>query len=494
MSTRDETILLAGGTGQLGSRILRRLLDKGYPVRLLVRPGRTPPVAGVELVEADLADARALDAAARGAAAVISALNGGPEVAVDGQLALLAAAQRQGVRRFIPSDYALDYFQLDYGDNVFLDYRKRVAEAVEASGIDHTFVLIGGFMENVVYRRLDFAKNRLAYWGSGDEPVDMTAIDDVARLVAEAIFDPRASNRRLTFAGEVVTTHGIAADYQAVTGRPLELQRMGSVDDLRQTIEKTKAAARSPLEYVFAQYAWAQLSQKGKLRTLMNEEYPQIRPLRLRDVMAQAATPSAGRFDAFYASGTPPWDIGRPQGAFLALAEAGALRGRVLDAGCGTGEHALMAAARGLEVTGIDAAARAIDSAITKAKSRGLTARFVVGDALELASLGGQFDTVLDCGLFHVFGDEERARYVESLGAAVAPGGRLFVLCFSELQPGTLGPRRVTQAELRAAFAAGWRVDTIDAARIETVDGSGAAAWCAALTRIRGLPSGSDPS
>src|ERR1039458_5240791 len=51
-------------------------------------------------------------------------------------------------------------------------------------------------------------------------------------------------------------------------------------------------------------------------------------------------------FDASYA-GTPPWDIGRPQPAFLALAEAGTIRGRVLDVGCGTGEHALMAASMG---------------------------------------------------------------------------------------------------------------------------------------------------
>jgi SAM-dependent methyltransferase len=50
----------------------------------------------------------------------------------------------------------------------------------------------------------------------------------------------------------------------------------------------------------------------------------------------------------------PPWDIGRPQPAFAGLARAGAIRGRVLDAGCGTGEHALMAAGSGQDATGID--------------------------------------------------------------------------------------------------------------------------------------------
>jgi cyclopropane fatty-acyl-phospholipid synthase-like methyltransferase len=188
-------------------------------------------------------------------------------------------------------------------------------------------------------------------------------------------------------------------------------------------------------------------------------------------------------FDAMYEA-TPPWDIGRPQPAFLELAERGEIRGRVLDAGCGTGEHALMAAGLGLPATGVDAAPRAIAIAEEKARDRGLTARFLVWDALELQSLGEQFDTVLDCGLFHVFDDEERARYVTSLASALPSGGRSFVLCFSERQPGDDGPRRVTREEIRGSFADGWRVDAIDAATIDvTFDPRGAMAWRAALTR-----------
>ena len=188
-------------------------------------------------------------------------------------------------------------------------------------------------------------------------------------------------------------------------------------------------------------------------------------------------------FAAFY-EGTPPWDIGSPQPAFLRLAEAGAIRGRVLDVGCGTGEHTLMAAARGLEAMGVDATAAAIAIAERKARERQLGARFLVHDALDLRSLGEQFDTVLDCGLFHVFSDEDRRLFVESLGGVVRPGGRYFMLCFSERQGGEFGPRRVTQAEIRSSFQRGWRVDSIEAATLENTNGPGILAWLALLTRL----------
>jgi len=196
------------------------------------------------------------------------------------------------------------------------------------------------------------------------------------------------------------------------------------------------------------------------------------------------------RFAAFY-EGTAPWDIPEPQPAIVALAEAGGIAGSVLDAGCGTGENALYLASRGHEVLGVDFVPAAIERAKAKAAERGSTARFEVADATQLDQLGRTFDSVIDCGLFHTFTDEDRARYVAGLAAVVRPEGKVHILCFSDQEPPGEGPRRITQAEIRDAFRDGWTVESIEESRFKTTDHpetqtftpGGPLAWLATIRR-----------
>jgi SAM-dependent methyltransferase len=172
-------------------------------------------------------------------------------------------------------------------------------------------------------------------------------------------------------------------------------------------------------------------------------------------------------FESLY-MGQAPWDIPGPQPAVVALAESGAIRGSVLDAGCGTGENALYLASRGHEVCGIDYLPIAIERAMKKAEQKRLGVHFEVANALELEKLARQFDTVLDCGLFHTLSDEERPVYVAGLAKILRPGGRFHMLCFSDREPPGEGPRRVSQQEIRDSFRDGWQVEQIREIAFET--------------------------
>ena len=79
---------------------------------------------------------------------------------------------------------------------------------------------------------------------------------------------------------------------------------------------------------------------------------------------------------------------------------------------------------------------------------------------------------------------QRRRSFVESLARVVRTGGRYFLLCFSDDEPPGWGPRRVTQAEIRGAFAPGWRVDRIEPAELYvTIRSEPVRSWFASIRR-----------
>jgi SAM-dependent methyltransferase len=169
-------------------------------------------------------------------------------------------------------------------------------------------------------------------------------------------------------------------------------------------------------------------------------------------------TPTISRFDDFYKNQTPPWVIGEPQPAIVDLAGEGAFSGRVLDVGCGTGEHTILLTRSGYDVLGIDGAPTAVAQARRNAAGQGVDARFEVADALNLGDSPG-YDTIIDSALFHIFDDGERATYVRSLHTATRPGATVYVLALSDAGRG-FGPQ-VSEATIRDAFGAGWEIEEL---------------------------------
>jgi len=190
-------------------------------------------------------------------------------------------------------------------------------------------------------------------------------------------------------------------------------------------------------------------------------------------------------YDQMYEGGLPPWEIGRPQAAVLAIMSARPFRGSVLDLGCGTGENALALAAAGAEVVAIDASSRAIAMAKAKAAERGIACDVRVHDAFALAALGRRFDALLDSGLFHTMTDLGRTQYVRSLEHVCRVGTRLVLLTFSDQEPDWGGPRRVSQAEIHAVFGESFVLERIEPARFESrIRPEGARSWLAELTYV----------
>ncbi len=172
----------------------------------------------------------------------------------------------------------------------------------------------------------------------------------------------------------------------------------------------------------------------------------------------QETTPSRAVFDEAYTSRTAPWVIGEPQPAIVALERGGWIRGRVLDPGCGTGEHTIHLTRLGYDVRGIDSSKHAIDQARATAAERNVAARFEVADALQL----GQdqiYDAVVDSALFHIFDVGDRGRYVRSLRRACRPGALVHVLALSDIGPG-FGPQ-VSDTVIREAFGQGWALEDL---------------------------------
>jgi 2-polyprenyl-3-methyl-5-hydroxy-6-metoxy-1,4-benzoquinol methylase len=190
-------------------------------------------------------------------------------------------------------------------------------------------------------------------------------------------------------------------------------------------------------------------------------------------------------FENTYRQMTPVWEIERPQRTFVKLAQRGQIMGSVLDVGCGTGEHILLAAVTGLDAVGIDTSPTAISRAQEKAARRGLRATFLVYDALQIASLGKQFDTIIDCGMFHHLKDEERPIFADGLRATLRPGGHYFMLCFSDQRLRSGAARTISQEEIRRTFSNDFNVDSIEPSWIEETGPDNMPAWLATITRPR---------
>ena len=295
----DQTVLLAGVTGMLGARIAEHLRDSGdATVRLLVREqARDDPAKraaidalvarGAEIAVGDVTDPRSLDDATRGVDVVVSALQGGRDIIVDGQVALARAAVANGVRRILPSDYALDLFKATPGEHAAFDLRREADEQIAELDIERINVLNGAFLDGLAMPgaivTFEDDAGIATFWGSGDERFEATTVDDTARFAARVALDPGVAPGKFAVAVDRVSFKKIIAAVERATGRRYEPRSRGDLDDLRAWVDARRQEGddRAVLMGRYLQYM---LSGQTHLEDLQNDRYPDITPRTLDDL------------------------------------------------------------------------------------------------------------------------------------------------------------------------------------------------------------------
>jgi uncharacterized protein YbjT (DUF2867 family) len=291
------TILVAGATGDLGSRIVRELLTHDTHVRVLTRPGSDSAQRQygdddrVEIVTAAYTDRAGLIAAATGVETVVSAVSGTRSVIVDAQRALLAAAVDAGVPRFIPSDYSADYRRITPGSNRNFELRREFAGDVDAARIRSTSVLNGAFTDMLTGQApmISFGHRRVMFWSSPDQVLDFTTKDDVAAVTAAVALDEDAP-RVVEIAGSQITAREVADTMSVLTGTHFRLQWAGTTGSLS-TISGVMRRVAKDEDATFPawqgmQYFVSMFSGQAQLQHVDNERYGERSWTTVRDVLA----------------------------------------------------------------------------------------------------------------------------------------------------------------------------------------------------------------
>jgi uncharacterized protein YbjT (DUF2867 family) len=293
----DAVIVVAGATGNLGGRILRALLKRGARVRALVRHGAAREQlqqlqqVGAEIASVDLNDTSQVTPACSGASCVVSALQGLGDVIVETQTALLNAAIRAEVPRFIPSDYSIDFTKFPPGENRNLDLRRDFHKGLDKTSISATTIFNGAFADMLTGQMplILFRLKRVLYWGNADQRMDFTTMDDTAAFTASAALDP-STPRFLRIAGDQLSTRELTAVVTEVTGKKFRLFRAGSLGMLGTLIKIARAIAPGENELYPAwqgmQYMRNMFDGRAKLEPLDNDRYPGIRWTTARDVLS----------------------------------------------------------------------------------------------------------------------------------------------------------------------------------------------------------------
>lgn len=231
-------ILVAGASGALGSRIVRRLLEEQHPVRAMVRSAQAAERlrgAGADVVMADVRRPDTLRSALRGMAAVVTTVNaasrGGDDtiesVDRDGNLALIEAARDEDVEQFV---FVSAYGASEESPVPFLRAKGFAERVLRTSGLPFTILQPDLFMESWIGAFVVSpvrAGRPVAIVGSGERVHSFIAADDVAAFAVATVGNPPALERTFVIGGpHALSWLDIVEQAAEVVGRVIPVRHL----------------------------------------------------------------------------------------------------------------------------------------------------------------------------------------------------------------------------------------------------------------------------
>lgn len=254
-------VLVAGGTGNLGSEIVRRLRGQGHTVRALVRLTSAPEkIARLKdmdatTVQGDLKDPASLAAACQGVDAVISTVTsvttaqpGDSFQATDGAGTknLIDAAVAADVRQFVFVSFDTSVVP----DSPLRNAKQDAEEHLRRSGLTYAILHPTLFMESWLGPMIfaDTAAGTAKIYGQGNAQIRYVALANVAELAVQCLTSPAARNAVIPFGGpEEITQRDAVKIFEEEYRKPFALTEIPE-----QTLEAQWRSAQNPLEKSFA--------------------------------------------------------------------------------------------------------------------------------------------------------------------------------------------------------------------------------------------------
>mmetsp|Transcript_17009 Transcript_17009/g.29436 ORF Transcript_17009/g.29436 Transcript_17009/m.29436 type:complete len:299 (+) Transcript_17009:143-1039(+) len=284
-------VLLVGGSGMLGSKVLRALVaHPSVDAAALFRDlGKVPSEFKsdkLSLKKGDVTDYASLVEAFQGIQVVVSALGNEPNLFIEGHRNIYKAATETGVKTVFPSDWSFDFFNLSPGEHINGDLRLAIGDEAKKYPSIQTVHFFNGCFTDVFFGFLGvFNKQEgtVSYFGDPSTKFDLTTQDDVALFLAEVVSKSPIPDR-LEFVGDEISVEGVVTAFEEVKGRKLKLVHRGSIEDLKALIQKLRNEdPRNFYAYLPLMYQLGMFDGRGKLHKANNAQYPAVKAASLME-------------------------------------------------------------------------------------------------------------------------------------------------------------------------------------------------------------------